>query len=568
MLRRSWLPLCISFVLGTSVVSLLAAPSRHRSDSSVHKRVKHSTSSPSPTTRINLEGPSQGARSGGTASTSSDQPSGDQGLNLHGIKEWWLDKVTHVKRSLGRRAPSGPSHKATSGNGKVKDPAPSGGTGISFASGGTGGTVPPSTSAGGSSKKRGGRGSASGSGGGSGTAGTPAASGSGGGSGGSGSGSGSGSSGSGSGSGGPASGPVAGAAAGSGNGGGTSSGSGGGSAGDSPPSGETRDPAYWPFAATSPWNYPIGSNAQYADFAVAGARRPAAGTGMKLGMDANTSVTWVGQPADPVRTWSYGSSAVQMHIPDNAAPTGGESLMTFVDVGHLYAQDSYGSGRSADGNWRAGGALVNVLLKGSGHGFDGFSCLGPNQPPDYNWCLGQTRAAGVSLFAGAVRPGELTNGIRHALSLIVGREYLRRSPGHVWPAEADDGADGYTGGPACNYSLGQLVAIPLSVDVESLPLVLPQSRNIARALQRYGAYSVDTSGGLFDVVVDFRAISEWWSWLNDPNWAHDMYEVIGAQLRIVTNGFDPTNGRQPRNGVKLDGGDGTLSAPLAPPFDR
>lgn len=242
--------------------------------------------------------------------------------------------------------------------------------------------------------------------------------------------------------------------------------------------------------------------------------------------------------------------------------------MSFVDVGHLYAQDSYGSSSDGSGNWRAGGALVNVLLKGSGHGFDGFACLGPNRPPDPNWCLGQTRSSGIPLFAGAVRPGELTNGVRHALAIIVGQEFLRRSPAHVWPAAADDGSENYMGGSSCNYSLGQLVAIPLSVDVDRLPLRLPQSRNVARALQRYGAYSVDVSPGLFDVVVDYRAVSEWWSWLNDPNWAYDMYEVIGSQLRIVTNAFDPSTGGRPRNGVKLDGGDGALSAPLAPPFDR
>ena len=45
---------------------------------------------------------------------------------------------------------------------------------------------------------------------------------------------------------------------------------------------KTRDPAYWPFATTSPWNMPIGDKAQYGEIH-APHFDPAAGGGMNCG---------------------------------------------------------------------------------------------------------------------------------------------------------------------------------------------------------------------------------------------------------------------------------------------
>jgi hypothetical protein len=43
-------------------------------------------------------------------------------------------------------------------------------------------------------------------------------------------------------------------------------------------------------------------------------------------------------------------------------------------------------------------------------------------------------------------------------------------------------------------------------------------------------------------------------------------DAIARLLQVVTNGH--SDGGAPKGGIKLDGGDGTLRAPLAPPFDR
>ena len=172
-------------------------------------------------------------------------------------------------------------------------------------------------------------------------------------------------------------------------------------------------------------------------------------------------------------------------------------------------------------------------------------------------------------FAGAVRPGELTNGIKHALALIVGANFLSRAPGGgwVWPATAADGGweSSYVGQDITNLYMGSLVAIPRTLDINSLGLALPQSVTLARALQQYGAYAVDRGEqGVMDLVFDGRTYSEWVPWWNDPNRQSDMHK-IGAVCRIVKNSFGP-NGGKPQSGTKLNGGDGTLGVSVAPSF--
>ncbi len=297
-----------------------------------------------------------------------------------------------------------------------------------------------------------------------------------------------------------------------------------------------------------------------------------------FGFDPNISITWVGSPSDPLTTFVNLGYALngqnvtrQYNLPANAGAAGGESQMTLVRADHLAALDLYGARKQSSGSWGYYG-MVDVLLKGSGHGFDTSACQGP-PGPDGNACYGQTRAAGVPNFAGAIRPGELTNGIHHSLALNVGAgafnlPHLPLGADHVWPAHAadDNASSSYNGDAMYQYYMGSLMAIPLSVNIESLGLRTPQAKNIARALQNYGAYSVDRTEGLaFYLVMDSNA--EWIPWFNDPNSGPDMTK-ISSVLQIVKNSYDPTTGGPPRNGVKLDGGDGTLSAPLAPPFNR
>ncbi len=336
-----------------------------------------------------------------------------------------------------------------------------------------------------------------------------------------------------------------------------------------------RDARLWPFDKLSAWNYPIGRNARYVDFqGPIPRRRPRAGTGIALGGDSNTNYTNVAKETDPTRKLFYGNlrpltpdGSVPIKIPDGWRTSGGERIVTVVQPDGRWAHSLYGASKDANFDVHAAGAQLWVDLHGSGWGYDQAACHGWPPPPaagrdpgDGNWCMGETRSAGCSNHAGNIRRGELLARIPHAIAMITGNDIQR--PGHVWPAGSDDGD--FTG--RGNYRFGQLVAIPWDVDVEALPLRLPQSRVVARALQRYGAYSVDSSPGLFDAVVDTEALDELQAWQADGlKWEEDVYETIGAVLRLVENSYDPTTGGKPRGGVKLDGGDGQVDQSLIAP---
>ena len=101
---------------------------------------------------------------------------------------------------------------------------------------------------------------------------------------------------------------------------------------------------------------------------------------------------------------------------------------------------------------------------------------------------GGERAHGGSALGGILRKGELQNGIHHALTMTLPRRLQRLGP--VWPASAqdDNAARDYAG----HVPIGQLVALPSSVDVHALGLS-KAGLAIAIALQDYGAYNVDSA---------------------------------------------------------------------------
>jgi len=580
MVRRSWFPLCAWLVLLVSVVALYASPHHQRIPDNdavqTHKKSAHTFDfhHSRGASGHHVEAPSELASTDNPPSAP-EQPNGS-GWSFGGTRDWWLQKVIDARRSWTGSTNSDPAASAPSGN-AAKNPAQSGGAGGSIGSGasstGGGGSSSGTSTTTGSASGGSGSGSGTtittgsasgGSGSGSGTSTTTGSA-----SGGSGSGSGTGTStppvsaGSGTATDTSGSGALGGATSGSGYSGGTSSatGSGGDSASAPPPSGQGRDPALWPFAPTSPWNYPIGSNARYVGFNWRG--NPGNQGSPYIGVNANVSVVWVASSGDPMTRILYNNMTFTQNVPGNAVAIGGELFATFVRPDHLAAIDGYYAQKQADGSWTLAGALINVDLKGKG--YDLFTMCLPGGA-----CNGETRAAGVPEFAGSIRPGELLNGIPHALAFVVGGNYLNKTPwggGWVWPAvTADDGwQTSYNGQTVTNLYMGSMIAIPPSVDINSLGLVRQESINIAKALQQYGGYAVDRGDpGTLEYIVDGSA-SEWVPWYNDPNWNSDM-KKISAVIRIVANSSNTTDGTAPRNGVKLDGGDGSLRIPLAPSF--
>jgi len=91
-------------------------------------------------------------------------------------------------------------------------------------------------------------------------------------------------------------------------------------------------------------------------------------------------------------------------------------------------------------------------------------------------------------YAGLIRKGEVADGrILHALSCTMSRLLL--APQAVWPAYAFDMNDHYEG----TVPMGALLAIPSEVKLHSLGLS-KRGMVIARAAQDYGVYVVDRGG--------------------------------------------------------------------------
>lgn len=134
------------------------------------------------------------------------------------------------------------------------------------------------------------------------------------------------------------------------------------------------------------------------------------------------------------------------------------------------------------------------------------------------------RGSGLSGIGGAIRRGELQNGINHPLALVMSGWLLSQEIPYRWPAwTMDSSADfGYFGNAAdavwtalsssdrelakywgdnpyfCN---GTRLAIPFYVDINKIRTVdgvalTPEALKVAEAAQNYGVYIVDQTPGI------------------------------------------------------------------------
>jgi hypothetical protein len=331
-----------------------------------------------------------------------------------------------------------------------------------------------------------------------------------------------------------------------------------------PPATGTRNAGLWPFSASSPWNTPVGSGAQF----------EAVGGPMTSNLRAKTIGSWTIIPwlnaaqyshpvyfakaSDPrVFVDSPWDPDMWVHIPANAVPAQGTD-------GHLHVVQPDGRTiiemwvvRPSSGTWTAGRLEVGDLHS------DG---LGPDNG---------TRAYGGSSIAGLIRTWEVdptdpnyTDGtIRHALAVGLPAGMLKytggnsgydangygTARGYVWPAtEQDyDSPGSYYG----QVPMGSLLAIPKNVNIDSLGLS-PATKAVAKALQDYGAYVVDRAGG--NTMAFYAEPTTPGSWQNaivGPNWSAGELETIRQQLRVVTN-----------NGPDSVGGGGSRPIGPAPSF--
>ena len=104
------------------------------------------------------------------------------------------------------------------------------------------------------------------------------------------------------------------------------------------------------------------------------------------------------------------------------------------------------------------------------------------------WANGM-RASGLPNYAGLLRAGELASGaINHALICYISPTVL--SEEFRYPAVSFDRSSGYTG----SIPMGSLLAIPPDVDLRKIGLTTPQGYIVGMCLQTYGVYIVDRGG--------------------------------------------------------------------------
>jgi hypothetical protein len=170
---------------------------------------------------------------------------------------------------------------------------------------------------------------------------------------------------------------------------------------------------------------------------------------------------------DPLRTITAAGRTLRFRIPDGATPSlGSDHHLAVIDGDREL--DLWTAQRDGAGDWTAGAA---VIVPASARGI-----AGPIAAD----------AAGFALTAGLVTAQEVRAGrIDHAL--VFTTPYTRDA--FVAPAVHTDGR---RSDPAA-MPMGTRIQLDPAADVTDLPR--PQ-RAIARALQVYGAYLVDSSGSL------------------------------------------------------------------------
>jgi hypothetical protein len=245
-----------------------------------------------------------------------------------------------------------------------------------------------------------------------------------------------------------------------------------------------RSPYTWPFAWNSVWNLPIAVTAAYAKAGIA-----SAASYEDSGAADYDSVN----PSFPVvslrdaRLASGHIGAVSVYgDPGMSADGKLNTCSAFLGTDKTSVYQGQTTQLAAGGNPSFGGALddasLPVDITGAGttgcHGGSGLSGLG-----------------GTLTLADVTQSGPISHALKVALDGVT--NYSGSNRGFRWPAvNADNGyntpsSENYYGRADSNVQEGSLLALPRSINPASFSN--PTVARIARAMQHYGAYVVDTT---------------------------------------------------------------------------
>lgn len=234
-----------------------------------------------------------------------------------------------------------------------------------------------------------------------------------------------------------------------------------------------------PFADSSPWNQPIGSNVEVDPNSAAMVAKLATGSQGAGLYEFGTPVYFADSRTPKYQincTENWGNCGLESEsvpIPDNAQPApGSDGQMVVID---LAANKSYEfwvyNKDKATTSW--GGILP---IDGDGRGTGENSAVG----------------AGVSRLAGVVRTYEIEQGvIDHAL--VFSTEYCLGPDGGTnfrFPATKTDGK--YIGSDGIPE--GARVQLDPAINVDAIAGISKGEKAVAKALQKYGAYAIDCGG--------------------------------------------------------------------------
>jgi hypothetical protein len=342
---------------------------------------------------------------------------------------------------------------------------------------------------------------------------------------------------------------------------------------DSPAVKTSRDPLKQPFHHESIWNMPIGSNAEYIHAGIQKA------TAWGMTVDEDLIVMSPDAPLTPI----YYNSAGWDREKNRCLREGDVIMAAPLPDDFVVSPDTW------DGLTPNSGLAVLMMDKRTIKQTQPFARCSAGDYGTSQYIFsdvdlygdgrsGAHGGSGLSAIGGALRVGELvpgTEAIKHVIKVNVyaarNLYYDNTTKGYRWPAYTADGYAagnyGTRGNPVKECRMGALLALPASMDLDSLSFETEPARILARCFQDYGAYIVDdTAWDVYALITEWGPagrvkdeFKEKWGFEMNPGdrnhpWSRDMDRIF-MNLHVVNN-----------NGPDTIGGGGTPRVPLAPPL--
>lgn len=281
-----------------------------------------------------------------------------------------------------------------------------------------------------------------------------------------------------------------------------------------------------PFASTSIWNRAIPADAVYTDVsdAVSG---DSAAFPVAVGPDI-VSICYTDNSAPAVKVeksqgWDYparGLSSGQVQYTRQLSASACAGLSMVKNGNGLFAiiDMKTGAADQGVGGWRCNGGSILHLLPDSSKAHISNVITGDG-------LQGYGRGSSLPSLGGVILQGEISSGINHAVAVTLPQTRFSKTKNYTWPASSADSIAsnpdyGYLG-PNTAYTMGTLLAVPKTTDVNSLGLSTVQGRQLALAAQNYGWYIADASGYAKGKVPAIQFAMEAWAAKNDLGFTVD-----------------------------------------------